>query len=317
MDPKTIAQLIASGDKEQIKEAQRQLQALGYYQGAIDGSLGKNPSQSQTMQAMQSYAQAESDRQAQAAEEAQRNARIRETQAVAEAERGKAEAAKSTAEAGEIEQKTKAREEYQRQATSPLGMGTQFAASVAAPAATTALGYRVGGSINNRMNEAQALRNQTLRGAAEDRVRGLTTREGAVTGTRLAGAMPPRNALLRAGTPLGIPTLIVEQTFAYMLREYIRFMDEVLAVPPPYRVEGGASNVKGHVIFMPSQYFHQHWGPIQQNHVSWSGTLATLDAMAIDEVLLAIFEAFFDAGAETRPNHLYGFPGEEPGAMPR
>lgn len=115
----------------------------------------------------------------------------------------------------------------------------------------------------------------------------------------------------------GIPTQAVEQTFAIALRKYLQIMHAKLGVPLPYRIEAGATGVKGRVIFMPSNYFETEWGPIQDDHVAWSGTLSSIDAAAVDYVLLQIFEAFFDAGACKRPNKLYGFPGDAPGAIPR
>ena len=101
--------------------------------------------------------------------------------------------------------------------------------------------------------------------------------------------------------PLGIPTKSVEDTFRLLLPAYLRFMKEKLAVPPPYRIEGGASGIKGYVIFMPSNYVEERWGPIHQDHASWSGTLASLDATDVEAVLLNIFEAMFDAGGHARP----------------
>lgn len=116
---------------------------------------------------------------------------------------------------------------------------------------------------------------------------------------------------------LGVPTLSVERTFALMLREYLAFMNDKLGIPPPYRIEGGASGVKGYFLFMPSNFFEQQWGPIQQDNVAWSETLGSLDVADVDAALLGIFEAFFDAAATRRPENLYGFPGDKPGSVPR
>lgn len=116
---------------------------------------------------------------------------------------------------------------------------------------------------------------------------------------------------------LGVPTLSVERTFAFLLRDYLAFMNDKLSISPPYRIEGGASGVMGYVIFMPSNFFDQQWGPIQQDHVAWSGTLSRIDAAEVDAALLGIFEAFFDSAATERPTNLYGFPGEKPGSVPR
>jgi hypothetical protein len=118
----------------------------------------------------------------------------------------------------------------------------------------------------------------------------------------------------------GIPTLSVEKNFAIMLREYLQVMHDKLGVPPPYRIEAGATGVKGRMIFMPSNpsnFSESEWGPILDNNVTWTGTLTSIDAAAVDAALLEIFEAFFDAGACKRPDKLYGFPGGAPGASPR
>jgi hypothetical protein len=119
-----------------------------------------------------------------------------------------------------------------------------------------------------------------------------------------------------AGAPAGIPSLAVEEIFAARLPGYIKFMNDELDVPPPYNIEGGAANINGHFIFMPDR-FNRHWGPVQQDHAIWAGTLSSLDPVEVDQVLLNIFEAIFDAAATTRPKGLYKFPGETPGAMPK
>lgn len=200
MDPKKIAQLLASGDMEQIKEAQRKLQALGHYNGRIDGLLGKNPSKSATMAAAQKYSAEEAEKEAKRKQDADRQARIEEKKADADAEVKKAGAKKETAEASEIERKSKAREEYERQALSPMGTATQSAATTVAPIVSGVAGLKFGRKLNERLDAGQEKRNIALRGAADDRVKGLTTREGAITGTKLAGAMPPSNRLLRVGS---------------------------------------------------------------------------------------------------------------------
>lgn len=128
--------------------------------------------------------------------------------------------------------------------------------------------------------------------------------------------LSPDIATSRQGT-LVFYTLSVEQTFAIMLREYLKVMNNKLGVPLPYRVEGGASGLKDYAILMPTNYYEREWGPFHQGHVAWSGILATLDAGAIDAVLLNIFEAFFDAAGKVRPKNLHKFPGDEPGAVPR
>lgn len=115
----------------------------------------------------------------------------------------------------------------------------------------------------------------------------------------------------------GIPTQAVEKTFAVTLPKYLAFAQEKLGLQPPFEIEVGAYPVKGHIIYMPSDYFDQEWGPIQQDHVCWQGQLTSTDTALIDKVLLEIFEAFFDAGGVHRPVGLYSFPGATPRALPR
>ena len=63
--------------------------------------------------------------------------------------------------------------------------------------------------------------------------------------------------------------LSVEQTFAIMLREYLEVMNIKLSVPPPYRIEGGATGIKDYSIVMPANYIHgREWGPFHQNDAS-------------------------------------------------
>lgn len=187
MDPNQIAQMLASGDKKQIEAAQRQLQALGY-EIKPDGKLGDK-----TSKAMAAY-RAEVERKASekaASDKAASDAANAATTAGA---------AKTEAETKELERQRKFREDYERQSGSPEGIATQSAASLIPPAVGTAAGYNLGGLVNERLNTGQARRNEVLKGVAEDRVKGLTTREGAVKGATLAGAMPYENPLLRAAS---------------------------------------------------------------------------------------------------------------------
>jgi len=116
----------------------------------------------------------------------------------------------------------------------------------------------------------------------------------------------------------GIPTGSVEQTLAVMLPKYLRVARDTLGIEGPVRIEAGAVGLKGYVLLMPPDNFGQReWGPLQQDHVRWSGILSTDDPGSRDEALLAIFDEFFDAAGLRRPEKLYHFPGETPGALPK
>jgi hypothetical protein len=114
-----------------------------------------------------------------------------------------------------------------------------------------------------------------------------------------------------------VRTLTVEQAFAYCLPRYLRFLNEVLDVQPPFEVEAGAHGIKGYKLGMPNDYgFFERWKPVQLDHVVWSGRLSDREPASVDNVLLQIFEQFFDACFEKRPDNLYKFPGAVPGSMP-
>lgn len=115
----------------------------------------------------------------------------------------------------------------------------------------------------------------------------------------------------------GIPTLAVERTLAAKLPQYLEFARSKLGVAAPVRIEGGASGIRGYAIYMPSNYIEREWGPIQDDRISWSGTLVSFDPAEVDAALLNIFDAFFDAGGVRRPTGLYKFPGSVAGTMPQ
>lgn len=189
---------------DQRKAHQERLQALGLYAGKIDGNWGAGTKSAFDNEAKRASERAERERTEKSQREERERAdkleqeRINNERLRLETERGKADTGNAEAEAKLARQQT-----YNEQQMSPLGLATQSAASVGAPALGTAAGYRLGGLINERMNEGQEGRNVALRGVADDRIKGLTTREGAIAGARLAGAMPSQNALLRVGGRMG------------------------------------------------------------------------------------------------------------------
>jgi hypothetical protein len=184
----------------QRKQLQKQLQEQGLYFGPIDGLSGEG---------MRTAFKQQKDK---AAAEAERKeaSRLKEKELEIEATKATGQKATSEAEAERTRQETEAskakearRAKYNEDANSALGMTAQSAATLAAPALGTAGGLRFGKFVNERQDLGQERRNATLRGAAEDRVKGLTTREGAIKGTSLAGAMPYENRLLRVGSRMG------------------------------------------------------------------------------------------------------------------
>lgn len=182
---------------EEIKALQQKLQAEGLYAGPIDGVMGPK-----TQEAAAQLRQIEQQRQelqaSQAKAEAEERAdRIREKELQLEERKLQQTGSQVDVANKEAEERIARQQEYNRQAGSTGGLVTQSAASILAPATGTAAGYRLGGILNDRLNEGQANRNEVLRGVAQDRIRGLTTRDGAAMGARLSGAMPSENAMLR------------------------------------------------------------------------------------------------------------------------
>lgn len=181
---------------EQRKAHQERLQALGLYVGKIDGNWGEG-----TRTAFSGEEKQRVDAEATAGARAEKERADKLEADRLEIERTKVQQAgkQVDTEAAATAAKAARQEDYQRQENSTLGIGTKIAAGPGALMSGKALGLGLGAGINTYMNEGQRGRNVTLRQAADDRVRGLTTREGAVTGTRLAGAMPSANSYLRVG----------------------------------------------------------------------------------------------------------------------
>ena len=179
---------------EQRKAVQQKLQDAGHYTGAIDGRWGDT---TKSAFELEGKALAAAEATTAAKDEKARADKLRETELALEAERlrqaGKTKEAEdegTRAANAEKLAKTMLRQRYEEDANSALGLGAKIAAGPVAMTGGKALGLGLGAGINAYMNEGQRKRNETLARAAEDRVKGLTTREGAIAGTKLAGAMP-------------------------------------------------------------------------------------------------------------------------------
>jgi hypothetical protein len=180
--------------EDQRKALQQRLIDQGVYVGKTDGRYGAG-----TRAAFDELAkrEAEGAKASQAAEERKRQDDLRGQEI--EVERLKAQGGKATADAGaaKLVAETERRQRYNDQAASPAGLATQSASNLVAPAAGTALGMALGKGVNVAMDASQESRNKVLQGVAADRVAGLTTKDGAREGARLAGAMPMGNAAAR------------------------------------------------------------------------------------------------------------------------
>jgi hypothetical protein len=116
--------------------------------------------------------------------------------------------------------------------------------------------------------------------------------------------------------PLGIPTLSVEQAIARAVYAYLEFSVKKLGFSLPIDIEVGAHPIENYVFNMPNNFFDDVWGPIHEDHVRWRGRVTSLEKVDVDDMLLKIFETFFEAAGRKRPPNLYGFPNKVPGTLP-
>src|SRR5687767_59732 len=110
---------------------------------------------------------------------------------------GKAETEERQGAQQDIEGASKKR--YDEEASTGYGRATQLGANaLAVPVGFTA--GRVGGKgINALADISQTRKNERLKGVAQDRLSGLTTRKGALAAVERSGAMPSSNSVLRVG----------------------------------------------------------------------------------------------------------------------
>ena len=105
-----------------------------------------------------------------------------------------------------------------------------------------------------------------------------------------------------------IPARQYEEVFSDAIKRYLNFAKSSLAYSLPVIVEAGASNVKGFYMEMAPKYVERLWGPINHDHIQKRCELVGWDKKDVDQLLLEIFEEFFDAVGERRPAGLNGFP---------
>jgi len=188
---------------EQRKAVQQKLQDAGHYTGAIDGRWGDTTKSAFELEAK---ALAAAEATTAAKDEKARADKLRETELALEAERlrqaGKTKDVEdegTKAANAEKLAKLMLRQKHDEEASSGLGTAAQAAAGAPAVLTGVGAGRAMGLGINAFMDASQENKNKTLRAVAENRVKGLTTTEGARAGARLAGAMPAEKPLARVG----------------------------------------------------------------------------------------------------------------------
>ncbi|MGD8499772.1 MAG: hypothetical protein PVJ86_03950, partial [Phycisphaerales bacterium] len=105
-----------------------------------------------------------------------------------------------------------------------------------------------------------------------------------------------------------IPIMAFEELFEDALRHYVDVAKTQLNLNPPLLVEAGATEVNNFTMSRPSHY---HLGKIYSNEIKSRHTLRSLEKQAVDKILLAIFEDFFDAVGVKRPENFRNFPAKK------
>ena len=172
---------------DQRKAIQQRLKDQNLYAGGIDGKWGSG---TKTALDLEESSTAK-------AKAAERKDELRAQELEIEKLKAKSAAKESGAATAETERKTALKKKYEEEAGSALGLTARAAAGPGAVIAGVPIGRKMGAGINELMNLSQEGKNKTLAAAAEDRMRGVTTREGGRTGTNLAGAMPSKNSAVR------------------------------------------------------------------------------------------------------------------------
>jgi hypothetical protein len=112
------------------------------------------------------------------------------------------------------------------------------------------------------------------------------------------------DATLLSG-PKTIPSIALEELIESALKHYLDVSTKLMGLEPPFLIEAGASGVRGFTMAMGSD---RYGGPIFQDSVKSRHELGNAGQNDVNEVLLAIFEDFFDAVGEARPKNFRGFP---------
>lgn len=99
----------------------------------------------------------------------------------------------------------------------------------------------------------------------------------------------------------------IEEVFRKKLPDFIKAMNEDAGVTLPITVVGGVAGVKGRAILFGGVR-ELGYSQMIKNDVVYERTLSSVDKHAVDEYLLGLFEAIFDASGRPRPPKFNGFP---------
>lgn len=99
----------------------------------------------------------------------------------------------------------------------------------------------------------------------------------------------------------------IEDVFRKKLPDFIRAATDDGGVKLPITVVGGVAGVKGRSILFGG-VTESGYSRMIKNDVVYARTLNSVDQPAIDEYLLGLFNAIFDASGKPRPQGFNGFP---------
>jgi hypothetical protein len=102
-----------------------------------------------------------------------------------------------------------------------------------------------------------------------------------------------------------IPSKAFENLYESAVHHYLEVAKNLLNLTTPLIIEAGATGVKNFTMAMP---YDQYWGPIYDNEIKLRRKLESFNGAEVEALLLAIFEKFFDATGERRPEKHRGFP---------
>lgn len=191
--------------KDQREEFQRQLKAQNLYHGKIDGKSGDGVRTA--LRALADRQKVETEQRAKDEANARSDALKNKELEVKLLEAG-GNKAKDDAAAEQTRLETERQKRWSDHASSGLGMAAQGAANTVPMALGTTAGWRLGQAINDKMDAAQSNRNEVLRGAAKDRLAGVTTRDGAREAVTRAGAMPQGSVIGRVASRMAPHTAL-------------------------------------------------------------------------------------------------------------
>jgi hypothetical protein len=103
-----------------------------------------------------------------------------------------------------------------------------------------------------------------------------------------------------------IPVQAFESIFRKSLQQYVRYLENVIKLPPPYSVRAGAAGLRGYRVAIDQ--LDQRYGPIHNDDFHVEKILNQTTQAVQDEFLLELYNKLFRQSGFPRPGGLFGFP---------